>query len=172
GPTRPCAASPGSRSSRRTPPSRAARSRSTARPWSSPSSSRGPEAPMPSHRMTSLDAAFYYLERTGQLLHVGGVYTVEGRLEFDRLLGDLHARVHLIPRYTERVVSVPFNLGHPTWEPDPHFDLRHHVLRHVLKPPGDDGQLAQLASRLFAQPLHRDRPLWELHLIEGYRGDR
>src|SRR5262245_19598514 len=127
---------------------------------------------MPSHRMTSLDAAFYYLERTGQLLHVGGIYTVEGRLEFERLLADLHARLHLIPRYTERVVSVPFNLGHPTWESDPHFDLRHHVLRHTLKPPGDDAQLAQLASRLFAQPLHRDRPLWELHLIDGYRGDR
>src|SRR5262245_3453428 len=127
---------------------------------------------MPSHRMTSLDAAFYYLERTGQLLHVGGIYTVEGRLEFERLLADLHARLHLIPRYTERVVSVPFNLGHPTWESDPHFDLRHHVLLHTLKPPVDDAQLSQLASRLFAQPLHRDRPLWELHLIDGYRGDR
>src|SRR6266566_3879908 len=56
-------------------------------------------------RMTSLDAAFYHLERTGQLLHVGGVYTVEGAIDFERLLADLAARLHLIPRYTERAVS-------------------------------------------------------------------
>jgi diacylglycerol O-acyltransferase / wax synthase len=123
-------------------------------------------------RMTSLDAAFYYLERTGQLLHVGGVYTIEGALDFDRLRADLTARLHLIPRYTERVVGVPLNLGHPTWEADPHFDIRHHVLRHVLRPPGDEAQLVNLASRLFAQPLHRGRPLWELHQIDGYLGDR
>ena len=59
-----------------------------------------------------------------------------------------------------------------TWEPDPAFDVRHHVMRHVLRPPGDDRQLVKLASRLFAEPLHRGRPLWELHQIDGYRGDR
>src|SRR5438552_14824793 len=123
-------------------------------------------------RMTSLDAAFYYLERTGQLLHVGGVYTVEGAIDFERLLTDLAGRMHLSPRYTERVVSVPLNLAHPTWEPDPQFDIRHHVLHHKLRPPGGDEQLVTLVSRLFAQPLKRSRPLWELHQIDGYRGDR
>src|SRR5262249_31068310 len=123
-------------------------------------------------RMSALDAAFFYLERTGQLLHVGGVYTVEGALDFDRLRADLASRLHLIPRYTERVVPVPFTLGHPTWEADPYFDIRHHVLRHTLRPPGDDAQLVNLASRLFAQPLHRGRPLWEIHQIDGHRGDR
>ena len=125
-----------------------------------------------SGRMTALDAAFYYLERTGQLLHVGGVYTVEGALDYERLRADLMSRLHLIPRYTERVVPVPFNLGHPTWEPDPHFDIRHHVLRHTLRAPGDDAQLVNLVSRLFAQPLHRERPLWEIHQIDGHRGGR
>src|SRR5207245_774770 len=61
---------------------------------------------------------------------------------------------------------------HPTWEPDPAFDIHHHVLSHTLKPPGDDAQLAKLAARIFAQPLTRARPLWEVHLIDGYRGDR
>jgi diacylglycerol O-acyltransferase / wax synthase len=123
-------------------------------------------------RMTALDAAFYYLERTGQLLHIAGVYTIEGSIDFERLRTDLAARMHLIPRYTERVCPVPLNLAHPTWEPDPHFDIRHHVTRHTLRPPGDDRQLVNLVSRLFAQPLHRERPLWELHQIDGYRGDR
>lgn len=123
-------------------------------------------------RMTTLDAAFYYQERTGQLLHVAGIYTVAGGLDFEQLLAHLKARLHLIPQYTQRVVPVPFNLAHPTWEPDPHFDIRHHVRRHTLKPPGDDAQLSALASRLFAQPLDRNRPLWSLHQIDGYQGDR
>src|SRR5438094_2795787 len=126
----------------------------------------------PGDRLSALDAAFLYLERTGQLLHVGGLYPVAGALDFQRQLSDLAARLHLIPRYTQRAVSVPLGLAHPTWEPDPRFDIRNHVVRHVLRPPGDDAQLAKLASRLFAQPLDRRRPLWEVHQIDGYQGDR
>jgi WS/DGAT/MGAT family acyltransferase len=123
-------------------------------------------------RMTSLDAAFYNLERTGQLLHVGGVYIAEGPLDFERQVADLSARLHLVPRYLERAVPVPLGLSHPTWEPDPRFDVRHHVKRHVLRAPADEGALAALVSRLFAQPLDRRRPLWEMHHIDGYLGDR
>src|SRR4249920_346657 len=127
---------------------------------------------MAGDRMTALDAAFYNLERTGQLLHVGGVYTVEGALDYERLVDDLASRLHLIPRYTERVVPVPFGLAHPTWEPARGFDIRMHVIRHVLKPPGDDEQLHRLVSRLFAQPLDRNLPLWGVHQIDGWRDDR
>src|SRR5262245_36936390 len=94
-----------------------------------------------SDRMTALDAAFLHLERTGQLLHVGGVHVVEGPLDFDRLRDDVAARLPLIPRYTERAVPVPFGLAHPTWEPDPRFNIRHHVLRHTLRPPADEAAL-------------------------------
>src|SRR5262245_15852888 len=123
-------------------------------------------------RMTALDAAFYHLERAGQLLHVGGVYTADGPLDYQRTLADLSAKLHLIPRYTQRIVPVPLNLGHPTWEPARGFDVRLHVVRHALRLPGDDEQLRNLASRLFAERLERSRPLWELHQIDGYRGDR
>src|SRR5262245_18999058 len=123
-------------------------------------------------RMPALDAAFYHLERAGQLLHVGGVYTADGPLDFDRTLTDLAARMHLIPRYTQRVVPVPFNLGHPTWEPVRGFDIRNHVVRHRLRGAGDDEQLRSLASRLFAAPPDRTRPLWALHPMHGYRRDR
>lgn len=122
--------------------------------------------------MTALDAAFWNLERTGQLLHVGGAYTCEGTLDFERLVDDLRARLHLVPRYTQRAVPVPLALAHPTWEPDPDFDIGNHVGRHVLRPPGDHAQLVSLIGRLFAQPLDRRRPLWEFHQIDGYQGDR
>src|SRR4030095_12572353 len=123
-------------------------------------------------RMTALDAAFYHLERAGQRLHVGGVYTTDGPLDFDRTLTDLSAKLHLIPRYTQRVVPVPFNLGHPTWEPVRGFDIRNHVVRHKLRGAGGDEQLRSLASRLLAAARARAQPLWELHQIDGYRGDR
>jgi WS/DGAT/MGAT family acyltransferase len=68
-------------------------------------------------------------------------------------------------------VSVPFNLAHPTWERDPRFDIRNHLFHHTLRAPADEAQLLSLVGRLFAQPLHRGRPLWELHQIDGF-GER
>jgi diacylglycerol O-acyltransferase / wax synthase len=123
-------------------------------------------------RMTPLDAAFYNLERTGQLLHVGSLGIAEGALDFGRLLDDVASRLHLIPRYTERVVPVPLGIALPTWEPAPQFDVRHHVFRHQLRAPADAAQLSRLVSRLFARPLDRERPLWELHQIDGIGGAR
>lgn len=122
-------------------------------------------------RMTALDAAFFHLERAGQRLHVAGVVTIEGTVDFEDFVADLGARLHCIPRYTQRPMSVPFGLSHPTWEDDPQFDVRNHVVRHRLQGAGDEHQLVRVASRLFAHPLNLRRPLWEAHLIEGYRGD-
>jgi WS/DGAT/MGAT family acyltransferase len=122
--------------------------------------------------MTALDAAFFNLERTGQLLHVGSVCIAERPLDYARLTDDVASRLHLIPRYMQRVVPVPLNLAHPTWETAPRFDVQQHVFRHQLRPPGDVAQLVKLVSRLFARPLDRRRPLWELHLIDGLEGDR
>jgi diacylglycerol O-acyltransferase len=121
-------------------------------------------------RLTALDAAFYHLEHPGQLLHVGGIYTTGGPIDHRLLCEDIEARLPGIPRYLQRVVPVPLTLGHPTWEADPTFEIDNHVRRHVLRAPGDDTQLAALAGRIFAEPLARDRPLWELHLVEGYQG--
>ena len=70
----------------------------------------------PARRMSAMDASFFNLERTGQLLHIAGVYTVEGALDFARLERELAERMHLLPRYTQRVVEVPFGLAHPTWD--------------------------------------------------------
>ncbi len=121
-------------------------------------------------RMTSLDASFLYLEQPNALLHVAGIYTFAHAIDYDRLVRDLRARLHLIPRYTQRAVMVPLNLAHPTWESDPEFDIRDHVRRHALKGGNDDQALAALCAKLFAEPLDRSKPLWEMHLIEGYRG--
>jgi len=126
------------------------------------------EAAALNRRMTSLDASFLYLEHPNALLHVGGIYTFLRPLDYEGLITYVHERLHLIPRYTQRAVMVPLNLGHPTWEPDPDFDIRSHIVYHRLKRHSDDAALAALCAKLFAEPLDRARPLWEMHLIDGY----
>ncbi len=119
-------------------------------------------------RMTSLDASFLYLEQPNALLHVASLSTFAHPLDYDDLLRYVRERLHLIPRYTQRAVMVPLTLGHPTWEPDPELDLRHHIIRQRLKAGHDDAALATLCAKLFTEPLERSRPLWEMHLIDGY----
>jgi WS/DGAT/MGAT family acyltransferase len=117
--------------------------------------------------MTSLDASFLYLEQPNALLHVAGLYTFARPLDYNGLLRYVEERLPLIPRYTQRAVMVPLNLGHPFWEQDTAFDIRHHVVRHRLRGDGERA-LSHLSAELFAEPLDRNRPLWEMHLIEGF----
>jgi len=121
-------------------------------------------------RLTSLDASFLYLERPNALMHVGGLYVFDAGVEFEDFVDDVERRLPLIPRYVQRIITVPFNLGHPTWEDDETFDISRHIHRHELDAGADAHALASLCARLFAEPLDRERPLWELHFIEGFSG--
>ncbi len=120
-----------------------------------------------SRRLTSLDASFLYLERPNAPLHVGAVYTFARPLDHERLCAYVSERLPAIPRYRQRVVTVPLHLGHPRWEPDPDFDIRRHVACHQLTTGHGDRALAALCARLFAEPLDRRLPLWEMHLVDG-----
>jgi diacylglycerol O-acyltransferase / wax synthase len=62
---------------------------------------------------------------------------------------------------------VPFKQGRPVWIDESQFDLEYHVRHTALPPPGGDEELQRLAGRLFSQALDRDKPLWELWLVEG-----
>ena len=77
-----------------------------------------------------------------------------------------------MPRYRQKLRTVPFRLGRPVWVDDPNFDLRYHVRRTALPAPGGDEQLATLMARVMSQRLDRDYPLWEYWLIEGLAQDR
>jgi len=65
-----------------------------------------------------------------------------------------------------------YNLGYPTWEDDPHFDIRRHIFRVRVDPPGGEAELEDLAGRIFTQLLDRSKPLWECYVVEGLQGDR
>jgi diacylglycerol O-acyltransferase / wax synthase len=119
-------------------------------------------------RLTGLDAAFLHLESGGAHMHVAAVMVFEGeRPAHADLVEHVERRLHLVPRYRQKLAFVPYGQGRPKWVDDPHFNLRYHVRHTALPRPGTDVELKRLAGRLFAQPLDRQKPLWELWLVEG-----
>jgi len=122
--------------------------------------------------MSSRDAGFLYLERPNALLHIGCVATVAGNLDREALIARVQARLPRMRRYAQRATPVPFALGHPTWEDDPHFAVRDHIHRWAIPSPGGETELVETVATLLTQPLERDRPLWEMHVLEGLHDGR
>src|SRR3954470_23777548 len=128
-------------------------------------------------QLTGLDAAFLAMETPSVYGHVGSVCVLDPwpapePLTLDRLTRVIESRLHLIPPFRRRLVTVPFGLDQPYWIEDPDFDIEFHVRELALPAPGDDRQLADQAARLHARHLDRRRPLWELYLIHGLQGGR
>jgi diacylglycerol O-acyltransferase len=124
-------------------------------------------------RLSNLDASFLALETRETHMHVGAVAlfghgpsTVSEGVDIELIRRIIESRLHLIPRYRQRIATVPIE-RHPVWVDDKHFHLDYHV-RHVALPhPGTDAQLKDLAGRLMSQQLDRSKPLWELNVVEG-----
>ena len=124
-------------------------------------------------RLKTLDAEFLYLEDSVAHMHIAGACVFSNPPpSYDDLVGLLASKMHEIPRYRQRVRSVPFELGRPVWADDPHFDVGYHVRHTALPAPGDDAAFTRLMGRLMSQPLDRKRPLWEAWLVEGLEDDR
>jgi WS/DGAT/MGAT family acyltransferase len=99
----------------------------------------------------------------------------EGHITAADMVAMISERIHLLPRYRQKVVPAPLELAHPTWEDDPHFAVANHVAELTMPPaPGepdaDDRMLSRVCGELFCQLLDRDRPLWHLTVLHGYRG--
>ena len=124
-------------------------------------------------QLTSLDTQFLGIESGRTYGHVGSLCIYDpstapgGELRIEDLCRVVGQRLHLLPPFRWRLVNVPFGLGLPYWQEDPDFDLDFHIRESAVPPPGTDRQLAQTVSRIFARPLDRSRPLWELYLIHG-----
>jgi WS/DGAT/MGAT family acyltransferase len=124
-------------------------------------------------RLTALDASFLHLEDASAHMHVASVMLFEGAPPgYDELLESIDRRLHLVPRYRQKLAFVPLGQGRPRWVDDPHLNLRYHVRSTALPSPGSEEQLRALAGRVFAQPLDRDKPLWEIWLVEGLEDGR
>jgi diacylglycerol O-acyltransferase len=124
-------------------------------------------------RLTGLDSSFLHLERGHAHMHVAAAMVLEGTPPaYDELVAQIVSRLHLVPRYRQRLAFVPFGQGRPVWVDDPHFNVAFHVRHTALPSPGGEAQLRRLSGRVFSQELDRSRPLWELWLVEGLADDR
>lgn len=125
-------------------------------------------------RLSFLDTSFLALEAPAVHMHVGAVAvfdgsaarTVDGALDIDRLREFLGSRLHLVPRYRQRLAWIPLE-NYPVWVDDDHFDPEFHIRLTALPQPGSDDQLKRLAGRIMSQQLDRARPLWELWFVDG-----
>ena len=122
------------------------------------------------HRLSSVDSTFLYFEKKEAPMHIGSVSIFEGEMPFDDFIAMIDAKIHLLPRYQQIVTPDPFNLGHPTWEFDPRFDVRNHVFKVQLDAPGTEEQLIELAGKLFTPMMDRSKPLWDIYWIYGLEG--
>ncbi len=126
-------------------------------------------------RLSSLDTSFLHLEDAATPMHVGSVMVFdapEGGFDYESLVTLISERIAHVPRYRQKIKSVPGGLANPVWVDDKQFDMSYHVRRSALPRPGSDEQLEELVARIQPRPLDRTRPLWEVYLVEGLAEDR
>src|ERR1700742_1653343 len=102
-------------------------------------------------RLTGLDASFLAMERGGAHMHVGSVLLFEGPAPaYDEFVAHLDSRMHLVPRYRQRLPSPPLGISRPVWVNDPYFNAAYHIRHTAL--PADAGleELRRLAGRIFS----------------------
>ncbi|MGA7575541.1 MAG: wax ester/triacylglycerol synthase family O-acyltransferase [Terriglobales bacterium] len=122
-------------------------------------------------RLSWGDTVFLHLEREGMPLNVACVCVFQGEILFKDCLQFVESKLPLIPRYLKRVVPPPLNIGLPSWEFDPTFDIHRH-LREVTLKHGTDTELKTLAGKILSTVMDRQHPLWDLTLVHGLKGER
>ena len=128
---------------------------------------------MDADRLSGLDSSFLHMERAGAHMHVASTIIFEGPAPSHEEFRDhIASRLHLVPRFRQKLRFVPFGQGRPVWVDDPHLNLDYHVRQTALPAPGSEEQLRNLAARIFSQQLDRTKPLWEMWLVEGLRDGR
>src|SRR3954449_1252215 len=124
-------------------------------------------------RLTAVDASFLHQESPVSHMHVGAVTIFEGPPPaYDEITEALRSRLHLVPRYRQKLAVPPLGTGRPLWVDDPDFNLEYHVRQTALPDPGSEEQLFNLASRVFSQQLDRSKPLWEVWVAENLEDNR
>jgi diacylglycerol O-acyltransferase / wax synthase len=119
-------------------------------------------------RLSSVDVSFLTNESASSHMHVGGILIFEGPPpSYDDLLDHIRGRLHLVPRFRQKLAHPPVQTGRPFWVDDPNFNLTYHVRHSALPAPGSEEQLRKMAARVFSQQLDRTKPLWELWLVQG-----
>jgi WS/DGAT/MGAT family acyltransferase len=129
-------------------------------------------------RLSAIDHSFLAMETPHGCMHVAsvgiferGTLRADAGVDFEAIRRTVEARLHLMPRYREKLRWVPLE-GHPVWIDDASFNLLYHLRHAALPHPGSERQLKRLSARILSQHLDRSKPLWETCVVEGLEGDR
>jgi WS/DGAT/MGAT family acyltransferase len=124
-------------------------------------------------RLSGLDSSFLHLERGPAHMHVASTTLFEGPPpSYEEFREHIASRLHLVPRFRQKLGFVPLNQGRPIWVDDPQLNLDYHLRHTALPSPGSEQQLRTFAARVFSQRLDRSKPLWEMWLVDGIEGGR
>jgi diacylglycerol O-acyltransferase len=123
-------------------------------------------------RLGGLDSAFLYFETPTMHMHVGGLMLVDPSTmpepySYAAMHAYIESRLPLVPAFRRKLATVPLNLSRPYWVEDPDFDLDYHLHRIAVPPPGGDRETADLTAEILSRPMDRNRPLWEMWIVEG-----
>jgi diacylglycerol O-acyltransferase len=119
-----------------------------------------------------VDAAFWYLDTRKTPMNIGSIMIFDGLLDYEQVLAVLDSRLHKLPLYQQKVVQPQNNLGEPRWVFDEDFYIENHVFKRTMKPKSTEADLRELASQVIGRKLDRNKPLWELHVINGFEDQK
>jgi diacylglycerol O-acyltransferase len=124
-------------------------------------------------RLSPVDVSFLDQEKRGSHMHIGAVMLFEGPPPTHAQLREhVESRLHLVPRYRQKLAYPRLEMGRPLWVDDPRFNIDYHVRHTALPSPGSMEQLRNLTGRIFSQRVDRSKPLWELWLVQGLEQGR
>lgn len=119
-------------------------------------------------RMSAVDTAWLRMDRPSNLMMIVGIDVFDRPVDPRRLRTVVESRLLAFDRFRQRV---EFDAaGVAWWVDDDRFDLDRHLVPHALGGAGDDAALQRFVAELASTPLDPERPLWQFHLVRGYRG--
>ncbi|WP_447756927.1 wax ester/triacylglycerol synthase family O-acyltransferase [Sphingopyxis fribergensis] len=124
-------------------------------------------------QLSAQDAQFLYTQTANNLTHIMGVYIYDpstapgGFVRFKDIIRHVESRVDTSPLFKRRLHRLPFDMDHPYWVEDEHFDIEAHMSHARLPEPGDWRQFCIAVARYFSKPMDMNRPLWDIYIIEG-----
>jgi len=125
------------------------------------------------HQLSAQDAQFLYIQTAENLTHVMAVYVYDPstaptkKVRFKDIIEHVRSRLHISPVFKRKLYRLPFDIDHPYWVEDQHFDIEAHISHGRLPEPGDWRQFCIHVARHFSKPMDMNRPLWDMYVVEG-----
>lgn len=104
-------------------------------------------------------------------MHIGSTSVLAGKIDLAQLKNHIQDRLHIVPRFLQKVTPDPFNIAHPTWEYDDEFDVDRHIFEVETEKTINAKTLPEIAGKCLTECLKRDKPLWEIFVINDYEGE-